>query len=354
MNADNKEFLISAIVSTYNSEKFIEGKIIDLLNQTIINDIEIIIINSGSQQNEDKIILKYLQKYSNIKYIKTEQRETIYKAWNRGIRISSGKFITNANTDDRLREDALEVLSAALLKNPDVGLVYGDQFITNIPNQTYKETIKVDKNQLFKCPEYNYFHQLDRCLVFSQPMWRTQIHSIDNIWFEETYEVCGDYDFELKLSQKYKMLHIHESLGTFYLSPKNENKSHKNIWNVIDEREKISEPFILDFIKSKNDEELNKIFKKFQYFIKVPIPIFYLWKRICLFFKPSLINDKFFHSIEFIYFFTMLYLEKNNEIDKAIHINKRILKYSKSKRIHNRFNVLLKKDTLGKKNSIVL
>ena len=84
---NNKKILVSAIISTYNSEKFIRGKIEDLLAQTIIDKLEIIIVNSGSQQNEDEIIREYLDKYHNIKYIKTKARETISKAWNRGIKI---------------------------------------------------------------------------------------------------------------------------------------------------------------------------------------------------------------------------------------------------------------------------
>ncbi|WP_407931600.1 glycosyltransferase, partial [Ignavibacterium album] len=47
-----KDLLVSVIVSTYNSERFIRGKIEDLLNQSIFDKIEIIIINSGSLENE--------------------------------------------------------------------------------------------------------------------------------------------------------------------------------------------------------------------------------------------------------------------------------------------------------------
>src|SRR3989304_3715745 len=106
-----KSPLVSVIISTYNSEKFIERKILDLLQQSIVDRMEIIIVNSGSEQNEESIVLKYCKLYENVKYIKTDNRETIYKAWNRGIRTAKGKYITNANTDDLLRNDALEILS---------------------------------------------------------------------------------------------------------------------------------------------------------------------------------------------------------------------------------------------------
>ncbi len=108
--ADSNEYLVSAIVSTYNSERFIRGCLEDLECQTIADRLEIVVVNSGSQQNEEAVIREFQEKYSNIKYIKTDQRETVYAAWNRGIQAATGKYITNANTDDRHRKDALEVM----------------------------------------------------------------------------------------------------------------------------------------------------------------------------------------------------------------------------------------------------
>ena len=105
---DSEKYLISAIVSTYNSERFIRGCLEDLEAQTIADSVEIIFVNSGSEQNEEVIVKEFQQEYSNIKYIKTDERETVYSAWNRGIKASTGKYITNANTDDRHRKDALK------------------------------------------------------------------------------------------------------------------------------------------------------------------------------------------------------------------------------------------------------
>ena len=78
-------------------------------NQTIADKLEIIVVNSGSEQNEESVVKEFQKKYGNIVYIKTE-REGLYRAWNRAIKVASGQFLTNANTDDRHRKDALEVM----------------------------------------------------------------------------------------------------------------------------------------------------------------------------------------------------------------------------------------------------
>jgi glycosyltransferase involved in cell wall biosynthesis len=331
--------LISVIVSTYNSEKFIRGKIVDLLEQTIADQLEIIIVNSGSKQNEDKIIKEFLS-HPNIIYITTEERETIYKAWNRGIKISHGLFITNANTDDRLRKDALKILSSTLMDNPKIALVYADQYLADIPNIGFEEITKNDGAKLYPFPDYNYFHQLDRCLVCSQPMWRASLHFEDNIWFEDRYEILGDHDFVLKITHQYPILHIPEPLGIFYLSPTKENKSRGDTRRVRWEREQICEPYIVKVIQDGKSEDLNKILKEFRKDVWLPIPFLYLWKRFCLFVNPKLIKDRFFYSIEFIYYFTISVLEKENIKDDAIRLSKKFLRYGKSGRIQERLKVL--------------
>ena len=87
----------------------------DITSQTIfnkkINEIdyycELIIIDCASQQNEIEIIEPYLQKYQNIIYKRLQEDPGLYSAWNYGLSISSGEYITNANVDDRLANDCL-------------------------------------------------------------------------------------------------------------------------------------------------------------------------------------------------------------------------------------------------------
>jgi tetratricopeptide (TPR) repeat protein len=68
-------YLVSAIVSVYNSERFIRGCIEDLEAQTIADRLEIIVIDSCSPQKECEIIEEMQHKYNNIKYIRTDKRK---------------------------------------------------------------------------------------------------------------------------------------------------------------------------------------------------------------------------------------------------------------------------------------
>lgn len=208
----NRRYLVSAIVSTYNAEKYIKGCLDDLESQTIADRLEIIVVNSGSRQNEEKIVEKYQEKYNNIKYIKTKEREGIYAAWNRAVKAAEGEFVTNANTDDRHRRDALEVMAKTLLANNDAALVYGDQIVTKTENDSFDEHQGKD---FARRPEYSRGRLLFGCCVGSQPMWRRRLH--DELgYFDETLDCAGDWDFWLRVSEKFQFGHIPEFLGLYY------------------------------------------------------------------------------------------------------------------------------------------
>ena len=205
-------YLVSAIVSTYNSETFIRGCLEDLENQTIADKLEIIVVNSGSEQNEELVVKEFQKRYSNIVYVKTDEREGLYSAWNRAVNIASGQFLTSANTDDRHRKDAFEVMANILLKNTDVALVYGDQIVTDTPNPTFENHHAVD---IAKRPEFSRERLLFSCCVGSQPMWRKTLHN-EFGGFDETLTCAADWDFWLKVAGRYRFKHIPEFLGLYY------------------------------------------------------------------------------------------------------------------------------------------
>ena len=206
------KYLVTAIVSAYNSERFMRSCLDDLERQTIADRLEIIVVNSGSQQNEDVIIKEFQQRYDNIVYIKTEHREGIYSAWNRAVKAARGQFLTNANTDDRHSKDAYEIMVKTFLDNPDVALVYGDQIKTDTPNDTFENNYGVEKLQR---PEYSHERLLFGCCVGSQPMWRKSLHDELGL-FDESLTCAGDWDFWLRISKKYKFKRIPQFLGLYY------------------------------------------------------------------------------------------------------------------------------------------
>jgi glycosyltransferase involved in cell wall biosynthesis len=210
-------FRVSAIVSTYNSERFISGCLKDLVCQTLYQkgQLEVIVINSGSEQGEGAIVEDYQRRYRNIRHIRLEARETIYAAWNRGIATARGQFITNANTDDRHRVDALERMAQVLDSRPEVVLVYADCAITEKENQTFESTQPVAH---FRWPDFDRGLLFEVCYVGPQPMWRRDLHERYG-YFDSEFRSAGDYEFWLRIAGREQFLHVADVLGLYLLSP---------------------------------------------------------------------------------------------------------------------------------------
>lgn len=213
---ENNEYIISAIVSTYDSEEFIEGRLKNLLNQTLGYKVEIIVIDSCSPSNEGKIVSDFMKEHLNIKYLRTEKRETVYQAWNRGIKLSKAKYVTFANTDDRLRSDALEVMVNALEENPNIALVYGDIFITSYPNSDFLSHIRTGYSIK---PEYTPEIMGTGCHMGPQPVWRKSVHEQIG-FFDEKLKSASDFEFWCRMALHYRMLHLNEYLGLYFHNPK--------------------------------------------------------------------------------------------------------------------------------------
>ena len=191
-------FLLSAIVSTYNAERFMRGRLQNLVEQTLFQkgELEIVVIDSNSPQNEGDIVKDFAEKYPNIVYQRTPQRETVYAAWNRGIKMARGQYIINANTDDRFAPDALERMAAELAHNDDIQAVYGDWLVT----QTENDTFESPTHQFY----FNYPEFFPPLLLYYQitshaAMFRREIFDVLG-YFDEEYKVFGDRDFMIRFA----------------------------------------------------------------------------------------------------------------------------------------------------------
>ncbi|MCE5187550.1 MAG: glycosyltransferase [Planctomycetaceae bacterium] len=222
--AECRTILVSAIVSTYNSEAFIRGCLQDLVEQTLYQkgQLEIVVVNSGSMQNEEAIVKEFQNRYSNIQYIRTPDRETIYAAWNRAVRIAKGKYITSANTDDRHAPEMLERLATMLEADTKVALIYSHFYVTEIPNQIWRN--KTPSRLSDWHPEYSREALLKACFTGPQPMWRRSLHD-EYGWFDESFKVAGDYEFFMRCSQTHDFKLNKEPLGLYYYNPQSLERS---------------------------------------------------------------------------------------------------------------------------------
>ena len=215
------EFKVTAIVSTYNSEEFIRECLQNLVEQTLFEkeQLEIIVIDRASLQNENIIIQEFQNNYDDerIKYIHFDENNSLFKALNNGIQASTCKYISNSNTFDRYRKDAFELMSNYLDNNLEVGVVYADSLITNIPNDNF---IFSKANTKLNLAEYDYSILEKRNIIGTTSIWRKSIHNLYG-FFNNDFKSLGDYEFWLRIGKFVKFYHYTDILGLNYSNSKN-------------------------------------------------------------------------------------------------------------------------------------
>ena len=118
---DFSEPLLTIITVVLNQEKYIEETIKSVLSQKFKN-YEYIIIDGGSTDNTIKIIKKYSNKIS---YWASQKDKGLYHAFNKGMKLSKGKYIGIVNSDDTYTKNAFKIISKYMLKNPNLDFFFG-------------------------------------------------------------------------------------------------------------------------------------------------------------------------------------------------------------------------------------
>ncbi|MER1871005.1 glycosyltransferase, partial [Proteus mirabilis] len=127
---------ISIIIPAYNAEKWIEKCIKSCINQTY-KDIEIIIINDGSQDDTEIICKRYRYIDSRIKYKKIENSGVSY-ARKVGLELSNSHYILFLDSDDYLNRDCIQTLLSYKIKEYDV--IIGQANYVNTSNKILSTT----------------------------------------------------------------------------------------------------------------------------------------------------------------------------------------------------------------------
>ena len=117
----NKNYKISIITVTKNSESFLEECILSLDKQSYRN-YEHIIIDGCSTDNTINLIKKHKNK---IAYWISEKDEGLYDAMNKGIKKCSGDIIGILNSDDIYYPQALSIVSEYFNLNKKLDFLFG-------------------------------------------------------------------------------------------------------------------------------------------------------------------------------------------------------------------------------------
>ena len=184
-----KNFKISVITVTKNSEKFLEENINSLKNQTYKN-FEHIIIDGNSTDRTVEIIKKNKDK---IDYWVSEPDEGLYDAMNKGIKACTGDIIGILNSDDIYFSEALKFVNQYFTEQENLDFLFGTVEKHKLMHGYYPEKIKWTFG----------FYTTHSVGFFIKKSSQMKIG-----FYDTRYKYSADYDLFYKMIVKKKMFGI--------------------------------------------------------------------------------------------------------------------------------------------------
>lgn len=111
----------SIIVPVYDVEDYLRRCIDSLINQSYTN-IEIILVNDGSQDKSPQICTEYADSDNRIQVI-NKRNGGLSDARNFGLKAAKGEFIMFVDSDDYVESDACERFNDIIIKNQGIDIV---------------------------------------------------------------------------------------------------------------------------------------------------------------------------------------------------------------------------------------
>jgi glycosyltransferase involved in cell wall biosynthesis len=268
---------LSVLMPAFNSAKYIKEAIDSILNQSFL-DFQLIIINDGSTDETERIILAYNDK--RIKYYKNESNKGLTFTRNRLISLANTKYIAFLDSDDIALPDRLSKQYSYMEKNIDIDLLSGSMIAFNDNNKKQYNVFKfnLDKNQL------------PANLLFFNPISTSTViirrKSIYDLTFRESYPPCEDYDMWTRLLlksngvvlkkyfAKYRLHDNNISKLKFDVANQNRDRIVSNqldvyFKNILTENQKTLHFFLVDMNLKCNMDKIKDIYAYTIYLLKL-------------------------------------------------------------------------------------
>lgn len=179
---------VTVILPVYNGENYVRFAIESVLNQTV-KDLELVVVDDGSTDSTPEIIASYGPP---LRYVRQENTG-VAGAFNHGLRLAQGKYISWLSHDDIFQPTKLEKQLEALRKLDSPGICYTD--IESIDSEGRVVTE-------YKLPEYVRGETLRRVLT-GGPIC-SACYSL--MYDRRCIEQAGTYSVELRYTQDVDML----------------------------------------------------------------------------------------------------------------------------------------------------
>ena len=206
---------ISVLISTFNDRAYVSKKLAEVQAQTTFADAEFIFLETASPQREREELAPFCEAHSNCRLITTDERLSLYEAWNLGWKSATAPIICISNMDDAMHPHLLDYVIDGMESNSwDIATVLIGKQQLDDPQRDSWEISRIKKLDLQERP--GAFFAWRRALL----------HEFGA--FDSTFRIAGDKDFWARaVHKKLSMGYVPHLLYLYTKHPDQLSKSPK-------------------------------------------------------------------------------------------------------------------------------
>lgn len=216
------DVVISVIVSVYRGASKADTFVSSLERMTRATKInaEFIFVDSNSPDDTADVLPCRLEaavpRGIRSLYVRTPDRETIQRAWNRGIDLARGRYLAFLGLDETVRPDALALMADFLDARQDIDWVQGSAVVTEVSNNGSYVRDVMSYDRSFDIQE---IHSLECCHIsYVGALYRKSIHDRFG-YYDDSFGGAGDTEFKNRVLPNLNVETLPETLGTFLNYP---------------------------------------------------------------------------------------------------------------------------------------
>jgi glycosyltransferase involved in cell wall biosynthesis len=190
---------VSIILPTYNGSRYLAGAIESCLDQTF-RDFELILVDDCSTDASPRIIAEFAEKDPRVRAVSHEQNKRLPGAINTGMSLARGRYLTWTSDDNLYRSNAIEVMAAALDREPDVAMVYAQATFIDAEDRRQGPMAIRPPDQL-----------AHTCVVGACFLYRREVYDTIGGYDEEMFLV-EDWDYWMRVSERFRLRVLDDDL----------------------------------------------------------------------------------------------------------------------------------------------
>lgn len=231
MSNYKKNPLVSIIIPVYNGENYLKEAIESALAQTYKN-IEIIVINDGSNDNTEKIALNYCSK---IRYF-SKENGGVASALNLGIQEAKGEYISWLSHDDKYYPNKIAVQIKQIKKLKNDNFILFSNYNRLVVNSNKTTKVKISYTKKYNNDKELFFESFKLLL-------NSTLHGCSLLIPKRAFNEAGLFDTKLKTVQDYakwyeflkigyRFYHIDKQLILQRIHPSQDTNSKKDLHSI--------------------------------------------------------------------------------------------------------------------------